>query len=107
HRASRPYTMGSLYWQLNDVWPGASWSSVDYFGNWKALHFHARRFFADVAVAALRDAGETRVSLLNDGQAPIDAQLRYRVMDFDGNVLQQKQQAVTLTAQAATDVARL
>ncbi|WP_449465613.1 beta-mannosidase [Stenotrophomonas humi] len=106
HRASRPYTMGSLYWQLNDVWPGASWSSVDYFGNWKALHFHARRFFADVAVAALRDAGETRVSLLNDGQAPIDAQLRYRVMDFEGQVLQQHQQAVTLVAQAATEVAR-
>jgi beta-mannosidase len=107
HRASRPYTMGSLYWQLNDVWPGASWSSVDYFGNWKALNFHARRFFADVAVAALRDAGETRVSLLNDGRTPVAAQLRYRVMDFDGKVLQQQQQAVTLAAQAATDVARL
>lgn len=107
HRASRPYTMGSLYWQLNDVWPGASWSSVDYFGNWKALNFHARRFFADVAVAALRDTGETRVSLLNDGRTPVAAELRYRVMDFDGNVLQQKQQAVTLAAQAATDVARL
>ncbi|MCD9085647.1 glycoside hydrolase family 2 protein [Stenotrophomonas sp. SY1] len=107
HRASRPYTMGSLYWQLNDVWPGASWSSVDYYGNWKALHFHARRFFADVAVAALRDEGTTRVSLLNDGRAPLQAQLRYRVMDFDGRVLQQHQQPVTLAAQAATEVARL
>ncbi|MGH8053950.1 MAG: beta-mannosidase [Stenotrophomonas sp.] len=106
HRASRPYTMGSLYWQLNDVWPGASWSSVDYFGNWKALHFHARRFFADVAVAALRDAGETRVSLLNDGRAPLEAQLRYRVMDVDGRVLQQQQQAVTLAPLAATAFAR-
>ncbi|WP_269789876.1 glycoside hydrolase family 2 protein [Stenotrophomonas sp. Iso1] len=107
HRASRPYTMGSLYWQLNDVWPGASWSSVDYFGNWKALNFHARRFFAEVAVAALRDAGETRVSLLNDGQTPLAAQLRYRVMDFDGRILQEQQRAVTLAPLAATEVTRL
>ncbi len=107
HRASRPYTMGSLYWQLNDVWPGASWSSVDYYGHWKALHFHARRFFADVAVAALRDEGTTRVSLLNDGRDALQAQLRIRVLDFDGKLLQQQQQAVTLAAQAATEVARL
>lgn len=107
HRASRPYTMGSLYWQLNDVWPGASWSSMDYYGHWKALHFHARRFFADVAVAALRDEGHTRVSLLNDGRAPLPAQLRTRVMDFDGRVLQQQQRDVTLAAQSATEVMQL
>ncbi len=106
HRASQPYTMGSLYWQLNDVWPGASWSSLDYFGNWKALHFHARRFFADVTVAALRDAQETRISLLNDNQTAVDAQLRYRVMDFDGRVLQRQQHAVRLAPLAATAFAR-
>ncbi|HBK45459.1 MAG TPA: beta-mannosidase [Xanthomonadaceae bacterium] len=106
HRASRPYTMGSLYWQLNDVWPGASWSSVDYYGHWKALHFHARRFFAEVAVAALRDAGSTRLSLLNDGRDALPAQWRLRVLDFDGRVLQQRRHAVTLAAQAATEVAR-
>ncbi|KRG40905.1 beta-mannosidase [Stenotrophomonas pictorum JCM 9942] len=107
HRASRPYTMGSLYWQLNDVWPGASWSSVDYYGNWKALHYHARRFFAEVAVAALRDEGNTSVSLLNDGLQPLPAQWRLRVLDFDGRVLQQREQALTLAPQSATAVARL
>jgi len=106
HRASRPYTMGSLYWQLNDVWPGASWSSVDYYGNWKALHYHARRFFAEVAVAALRDEGDTRLSLLNDGLAPLPAQWQLRVLDFDGRVLQQRERAATLAPQSATEVAR-
>ncbi|MEN5209854.1 glycoside hydrolase family 2 protein [Stenotrophomonas terrae] len=105
HRASRPYTMGSLYWQLNDVWPGASWSSVDYYGNWKALNFHAKRFFADVAVAALRDEGTTRLSLLNDGRQPLDAQWQMRVLDFDGRVLRQERKAVRLPALSATAVA--
>jgi beta-mannosidase len=103
HRASRPYTMGSLYWQLNDVWPGASWSSVDYFGRWKALHYAARRFFAPVTVAALRDEGRTRVRLLNDGAAR-DARWRLRVMDMDGKVLRRREQAVSLAAAGVTSI---
>ncbi|WP_217538251.1 glycoside hydrolase family 2 protein [Stenotrophomonas sp. GbtcB23] len=106
HRASRPYTMGSLYWQLNDVWPGASWSSIDYAGRWKALHFHAKRFFADHAVAALRDEGVTRVSLLNDLQQPLKAQWRLRVMDVEGRQLSQQQHAVTVPALSALEVGR-
>lgn len=107
HRASRPYTMGSLYWQLNDVWPGASWSSLDYFGHWKALHFHARRFFADLAVAALRDDdGVTRFSLLNDGRNAVTAQWRVRVMDVDGREFATQQETVTLSPMGVTDVAR-
>jgi len=106
HRASRPYTMGSLYWQLNDVWPGASWSSIDYAGRWKALHFHAKRFFADHAVAALRDEGITRISLLNDLQQPLNAQWRMRVMDVDGRQVSKQQHAVTVPALSALEVGR-
>ncbi len=108
HRASRPYTMGSLYWQLNDVWPGASWSSLDYFGHWKALHYHARRFFAEVAVAALRDEdGVTRFSLLNDGRDALTAQWRVRVMDVAGGEFARQQETITLAPMAATAVAQL
>ncbi|MFL9582086.1 beta-mannosidase [Stenotrophomonas sp. AB1(2024)] len=106
HRASRPYTMGSLYWQLNDVWPGASWSSIDYAGRWKALHFHAKRFFADHAVAALRDEGVTRISLLNDLQQPLNAQWRLRMMDVDGRQVSKQQHAVTVPALSALEVGR-
>ncbi|MBY0243724.1 MAG: glycoside hydrolase family 2 protein [Burkholderiaceae bacterium] len=102
HRASRPYTMGSLYWQLNDVWPGASWSSVDWFGHWKALHFHARRFFAPVALAALRDAGgTTSVSLLNDRPRAVRGEWRLRVMSLDGAVLRDEQRQVQLAPLSA------
>jgi beta-mannosidase len=97
HRASRPYTMGSLYWQLNDVWPGASWSGMDWFGRWKALQFHARRFFAPVTVAALRNAeGRTSVSLINDRTTARKGELRLRVMDLAGKVLRDERKPVEL-----------
>ena len=106
HRASRPFTMGSLYWQLNDVWPGASWSSVDWFGRWKALHFHARRFYAPVAVAALRTPeGRTAVSLLNDRTRTLKGELRLRVMSLDGKLLRDERTPVELAPLSAARVA--
>jgi len=105
HRASRPYTMGSLYWQLNDVWPGASWSSVDWFGRWKALQFHARRFYAPVAVAALRSPeGRTTVSLLNDRTHAVKGELRMRVMTLDGKVLRDERKPLELTPLSAASL---
>lgn len=85
HRACYPVTTGSLYWQLNDVWPGASWASVDHYGRWKALHFAARRFFAPLAVAAERKAdGVTSISLISDRTEPVPAQWRLRMIRTDG-----------------------
>jgi beta-mannosidase len=50
-RRIMPHNMGSLYWQINDCWPVASWSSIDYFGRWKALQYYARRFYSDLLVS--------------------------------------------------------
>ena len=103
HRASQPRTMGSLYWQLNDVWPGASWSSIDWYGRWKQLHFHARRFFAPIAVAALRNTrGETKVALVSERMEPVRGELRMRLIGFDGKLLREERKAVTLAPLAAT-----
>ena len=63
-RRSMPRTMGALYWQLNDCWPGFSWSSLEFGGRWKALHFAARRFFAPVLVSA-HIPGEERIGMGN------------------------------------------
>ena len=49
--------MGAIYWQLNDIWPVASWASLDYFGRWKALHYYAKRFFAPVMISC-NETGE-------------------------------------------------
>ncbi len=59
YRRSQPRTMGALYWQLNDCWPGASWSSLEFTGRWKPLHHAARRFFAPALVSALLQGRET------------------------------------------------
>ncbi|MCL2662921.1 MAG: glycoside hydrolase family 2 protein [Oscillospiraceae bacterium] len=50
-RRNRGRCMGAIYWQLNDIWPVASWASLDYFGRWKALHYYAKRFFAPVMIS--------------------------------------------------------
>nr|WP_233171633.1 glycoside hydrolase family 2 protein [Dyella sp. ASV21] len=104
-RASRPQAMGSLYWQINDVWPGASWSSIDYFGRWKALQFHARRFYAPLLIAALRQDGATTVSLVSDRPASAGVHWRVRVMDFAGKVSSDHQRVVTMPPLSSTQVA--
>jgi beta-mannosidase len=50
-RRNRGYCMGAVYWQLNDIWPVASWASIDYFGRWKALHYYAKRFFQPLTIS--------------------------------------------------------
>jgi beta-mannosidase len=86
-RASRPRSMGSLYWQLNDCWPAASWASIDSFGRWKALQFHARRFYNDLLIAPIRQDGTTNVYAINDRTTPVQANVHMQVMSFDGRVL--------------------
>lgn len=104
-RASRPQSMGSLYWQLNDVWPGASWSSIDYVGRWKALQFHARRFYAPQIITALRHDGRTTVSLVSDATTPATAHWRVRVMDFHGKTLWQHEATAQVPALASLALA--
>jgi beta-mannosidase len=106
-RSQRPRNMGSLYWQLNDVWPGASWASVDYFNRWKALQFHAKRFYAPVDVVPLRRDGRTEVFAISDRTSAFDATLRTRVFDMGGKMLRDTNQPVHAAAFASTTVASL
>jgi len=67
-RRNRPYCMGSLYWQINDVWPVFSWASVDYYGQWKALHYRGREAYKDVVslVTAEDTEGSFKIHLINE-----------------------------------------
>ena len=96
-RRNRPRTMGSIYWQLNDCWPVASWASLDYYGRWKALHYYARRFYAPLLVSPHQEEGNVAVYVVSDKTAPTATTLRVRIMTFDGNMLSDKSQPVTIT----------
>lgn len=106
-RSARPRSMGSLYWQLNDVWPGASWASVDYFNRWKALQFHAKRFYAPVDVVPLRRDGRTEVFAISDRTADFDATLRTRVFEMGGKLLREESRPVHAAALTSTSVEHL
>ncbi len=101
-RASRPQSMGSLYWQLNDVWPGVTWSSIDYDGRWKALQYHAKRFYAPLRGVAIRTGGVTQVSLVSDATTLMNTDLRIRVLGMDGKPVWEHTQAVRVAALAST-----
>ena len=83
--------MGSLYWQLNDSWPVVSWSSIDYYGNWKAMHYQGRRAFAPVLLNAFKEGDELCFYVLSDIlQDYKNATLQLKLMDFNGKVVNKK-----------------
>ena len=102
-RRSRPETMGSIFWQLNDCWPVASWSSIDYYGRWKALQYYARRFYAPILVSPHVEDGSLKVDIVSDKTATTPATLRVRLMDFDGNVLLEESHPVDVLPLASKD----
>ena len=89
-RRTRPRAMGSIYWQLNDCWPVASWSSIDYYGRWKALQYYARRFYSPILVSPNMENGRLAVYVVSDKTEAIDATLRLRVMSFNGDIVKEK-----------------
>ena len=86
-RRNKPYTMGSLYWQLNDCWPAVSWSGIDYFGNWKALQYQVKHSFADVLVSFERKGNRLKIFVVNDKNEDIKGYLSVDIEKFDGTIL--------------------
>ena len=88
-RRAKPYNMGTLYWQLNDCWPVVSWSSIDFFGNWKALHYKAKHSFEDVLVTSKVENNILRTYVINDDFESHSGELSVKILDFEGNPLYQ------------------
>jgi beta-mannosidase len=86
-RANKPTCRGMLYWQLNDCWPVSSWSSIEYSGRWKQLHYHVRRFFSPVYIPCVRDEKGLTVRLNNDSHENLPAQVSVRWLNWEGKEL--------------------
>lgn len=117
-RRNRGRCMGAIIWQLNDIWPVASWASIDYYGRWKALHYAAKRFFAPVMISA-EEEGELsqnpkineyhptpleksfRLNVCNETLRDVTGEVVWALRTPDGEIVRQNQQTLTIPAMSA------
>lgn len=104
-RSNRGRCMGSLYWQLNDCWPVASWASLDYFNRWKPLHYYAKRFYAPVLLAALEEKGAVRFVVSNETMSAADCRIVWRLRSNDGELLEEREATRTIAPLTALECA--
>jgi beta-mannosidase len=97
-RRIRPHNMGSLFWQIDDCWPVASWSSIDYTGRWKALQYYARRFYNDILLSPHEENGSLNFYVVSDQLQPTPARLKLSLLDFEGHTLSTQQQDIEVAA---------
>jgi len=95
---------GTLIWQLNDCWPVASWSSLDYFGRWKALHYAAKRFYSPVLLSVEDDGTRMSIHVTSDLTQTWDGLVRWRLENINGNAIQSGEERVTAKPLADTPV---
>ena len=97
HRKNMPFCMGTLYWQLNDCWPAISWSSLDYFGNWKALHYEAKRFFSPTLLTLSEKDKDIEIFIINDQNKAFKVTLNVLLYNFNSKVMMERSQKVNVS----------
>jgi beta-mannosidase len=95
-RRIMPHNMGALYWQIDDCWPVASWSSIDYFGRWKALQYYARRFYNDLLISPTMHDDNLQFYVVSDRVKPVPAKIKVTLTSFDGAALKTLERDVTI-----------
>lgn len=87
HRRAMPHCMGTLYWQINDCYPVTSWSSVDCYGKWKALHYKSRELYKEFMISPFVDGKNLDIYVVSDKLQDVNAKLELQLFDFDGHLL--------------------
>ncbi|MFV2050473.1 beta-mannosidase [Metabacillus sp. YM-086] len=103
-RRNRGRCMGALYWQLNDCWPTSSWSSIDYHGRWKALHYAAKKFYASILLSAKEDGTNIELHLSNETLHDWDGSVSWYLMKKDGEIIQQDIFSVNINKLSSTQL---
>jgi len=99
-----PRCMGSIYWQLCDNWPVASWSSIEYGGKWKHLQYHARRFYSPCALTvkpAFKDDSTLEFWAMNDKDEPLTGEAKLETWSYDGELRETRSFALDVPARSA------
>lgn len=104
HRQAMPYCMGTLYWQINDCWPVASWSSMDYYLNWKALHYFAKKAYEPIMVSCVQEDQDIDVVVVSDRLEPEELELAWEVYDLEGNEIWRQKEQIEVAPQIASKV---
>jgi len=104
HRIKKPYNMGSIIWQLNDCWPAASWSSIDYYGRWKALHYYAKRAFSENIIAFGANEDKIIIHTVTDSYEELKAALVVDLLDFSGKKLFTEEKKIKVDPNSSTEI---
>ncbi|WP_375140477.1 beta-mannosidase [Cohnella herbarum] len=101
HRRNKDYCMGTLYWQMNDCWPVASWSSMDYLGRWKAVQYYARRSYRDLMLSIDQNGETVEFHAVSDIPESLSGTLEWSLYDFEGRLLEQAEYPIEVPANKA------
>ncbi|MBK9632725.1 MAG: glycoside hydrolase family 2 protein [Saprospiraceae bacterium] len=107
HRMAKPYCMGTLYWQLNDCWPGISWSSIDHDGNWKALHHRVSHLYQPILCQLKVDGNSWTLVYSSDLVDQDSLKIKLRIIDIEGKEYFQWKTSMIPDAEQANTIYQL
>jgi beta-mannosidase len=102
HHRDMPHCMGTLFWQIDDCWPVASWSSIDYYGRWKALQYFSKKAYRDILVSPILKDDKLQIFVASDRWKAYPAQLDVQIMTLDGKIVNEFTKQISVMPNASS-----